>query len=120
VNDPLAALLQPLGLASSAFPPDSRYAGVPTAKFATPDGRTVSYVTRRVLPQPSELVTLQHVAIHEGERLDRLAARHLGDPLAFWRICDANGAMQPDDLTARPGSTIRLTLPAGIPGAPRA
>jgi len=53
----------------------------------------------------------------EGDRLDNIAAANLGDPLAFWRICDSNNAMRPEDLTATPGAAIRITLPQGIPGA---
>jgi hypothetical protein len=47
-----------------------------------------------------------------------VAAQYLGDPLAFWRLCDANGALQPEDLTANPGSTISIPLPAGVGTAP--
>jgi hypothetical protein len=33
-----------------------------------------------------------------------------------WRLCDANGAMRPDELTETPGRRLRITLPEGIPG----
>ena len=36
-------------------------------------------------------------------------AQYLGDPEQFWRICDANDAMRPDDLTAEVGR--RLLIP---------
>jgi len=49
------------------------------------------------------------------DRLDRLAATHLGDPIQFWRIADGNGAQVPSELE-RPGDTLRLTLPAGLGG----
>ena len=52
----------------------------------------------------------------EGERLDIIAAQHLGDPEQFWRLCDANGAMRPDELTETVGRRLRITLPEGIPG----
>ena len=55
----------------------------------------------------------------EGERLDNIAAQYLGDPEQFWRICDANGAMRPDELTETVGRRLRITLPEGIPGAPQ-
>jgi hypothetical protein len=117
MSDPLQALLAPLGLASSAFPATSRYNGVPTATVMAADGTTITYVTRRVVPQPDSLATLQTITIRDGDRLDRLAGQFLGDPTAFWRICDANGAIDPDTLTDTPGRSLRITLPSGIPGA---
>ncbi len=117
MTDTLQSLLAPLGLASSAFAPTSRYSGVATATITTPDGRIITYVTRRVVPQPSAFATLQTITIKDGDRLDIIAAQYLGDPTAFWRICDANGAIRPDSLIEEPGQTLRITLPAGIPGA---
>jgi hypothetical protein len=38
----------------------------------------------------------------------------------FWRICDANGAMQPEELTQTVGRRLRITLPEGIPTTPNA
>ena len=43
-------------------------------------------------------------------------ARFLGDATQFWRVCDANRAMWPDDLMVI-GESLRITLPEGIPGA---
>jgi hypothetical protein len=36
---------------------------------------------------------------------------HLGDSEQFWRVADANNAMNPFDLTAEPGKTIRVAVP---------
>ena len=44
-----------------------------------------------------------------------LTARYIGDPEQFWRVCDANRALLPDELTAAAGSVIRITLPEGVP-----
>ena len=52
----------------------------------------------------------------EGERLDNLAAQYIGDSELFWRICDANRAMRPAELTETLGRLLRITLPEGIPG----
>ena len=52
-----------------------------------------------------------------GDRLDNLAAHYIGDPEQFWRICDANNALRPHELTQRVGRRLRITLPEGIPGA---
>jgi hypothetical protein len=54
--------------------------------------------------------------VTQGERLDIIAATYLGDPEQFWRICDANNAMRPDELTETPGRQLRITLPEGIQG----
>ena len=37
-------------------------------------------------------------------------------PRQFWRVCDANAAMRPDELTETIGRRLRITLPEGIPG----
>ena len=52
----------------------------------------------------------------EGERLDHIAAKYLGDPEQFWRLCDANGAIRPNELLEPVGRRIRITLPENIPG----
>lgn len=102
------------------FPPTSRYAGIETATFETVDQRTITYLRRRFVPAPERFALLQEHTVTEGERLDNLAAHYLGDPEQFWRLCDANGVLRPDDLTATIGRRIRITLPEGIPGAPHA
>lgn len=97
------------------FPITSRYYGVATRKLETAEGEGYAYLGRRFLP-PSE--SLEQVATHtvsDGERLDHVANEHLGDPEQFWRICDANDAMRPDDLLTV-GRTLRITLPEGITG----
>ena len=61
---------------------------------------------------------LQEHAVVEGDRLDNIAATYLGDPEQFWRLCDANRAMFPSELTDEVGRRLRITLPEGIPGPP--
>jgi hypothetical protein len=103
-------------LRTSRFAPNSRYFGIQTATHQTPDGRQVTYLTRRFISDPSKLHLLQeHLVQDQSERIDNLAAQVLGDPLQFWRICDANGALRPVDLV-RVGATIRITLPEGVTG----
>lgn len=72
---------------------------------------------RRFLPQPGDLAQMQSYSTVQGDRLDVIASRYLGDPELFWRICDANGAMRPSSLTDTAGQTLRICLPAGITGA---
>lgn len=121
--DPLQALqamLQPASLRQTLFPPTSRYHGIETATLETAGGRTVIFIRRRFLPSPEDLSLVQEHVVSEGERIDNIAALYLGDPEQFWRICDANAAMRPDELTEIIGRRLRITLPAGITGAPSA
>ncbi len=101
------------------FPPTSRYAQVATATLTAPGGTEIVYLTRRFLPAPERLALLQEHTVSEGERLDNISFAYLGDPEQFWRLCDANRAMRPDELM-EVGRTLRVTLPDGIPGAPHA
>jgi hypothetical protein len=97
------------------FPPNSRYNGVATAEMAGPDGEKIVYLRRRFVPAPSTLVPVGEVQVQGGDRLDRLAATNLGDPIQYWRIADGNGAQVPSELE-RPGDSLRLTLPASLGG----
>lgn len=100
------------------FPPTSRYANVETAEVEVGPGRTVTFVRRRFVPQPDRFVLLLEHAVVDGDRLDNVTAKYLGDPEQFWRVADANGAMRPEELTETVGRRLRITLPEGIPGAP--
>ncbi len=102
------------------FSPASRYFGIETSQFELPDGRTVVYVRRRLVPPPERFDLLHEHVVKEGERLDIITALELGDPEQFWRVCDANGAMRPEELTETAGRRLRITLPEGIPGIPNA
>ena len=93
------------------FKHTSRYYPIETAEYTTPDGRIIAYKRRRLLPHGEDLPLLVEVTVMQGDRLDLIAARTLGDPEVFWRICDANNSMDPLDLTAIPGRIIRVPLP---------
>jgi hypothetical protein len=97
------------------FPPTSRYAGTELATLAMDDGEQRVYLRRRFVPASTRFALLRWHTVIDGERLDRIAAQELGDPLAFWRLCDANDAMRPDALAERIGRRLRVTLPEGIP-----
>jgi hypothetical protein len=60
---------------------------------------------------------LQEHRVQQADRLDNIAARYLGDPEQFWRLCDANGVLRPEALIETIGNRIRITLPEGIPAA---
>ena len=103
-------------LKPATFAPTSRYAQVATTTLVRPDGTMVPYLQRRFLPASSSLALLTQHRVQLGDRLDNVAAEYLGDPLQFWQICDANDAVNPDDLTTTVGALLRITLPAGVPG----
>ncbi len=118
MNDPrkaLEALLQPGGSSTLRFPPSSRYHAVGTTSLETPDGRTIVYLKRRVVPPPERFALLTEHEVVQGDRLDNVTAKHLGDPEQFWQLCDANGAIDPAELE-EVGRRLRITLPEGIPG----
>ena len=102
------------------FPATSRYFNIETATVETRPGRTVIYLKRRFVPPPERFSLLEEHVVVQGDRLDNITARYLGDPEQFWRVCDANGAMRPDELTEEIGRRLRITLPEGIPGIPNA
>jgi nucleoid-associated protein YgaU len=122
MKTPLQALIQ-LGMVPTVtFPANSRYYASKTLTYVTPAGEAITYLARRIVPQPGEpnFATIATHTVRQGDRLDLIAARHLGDPLVFWLICDANGAIEPADLVATPGTVLNITTPLGVPGAPNA
>ncbi len=96
------------------FSSTSRYVGLPTTTLTVPgpDGTTqqVTYVTRRLLPRVEDHTLLTEHTLAPGERLDHVAARYLGDPAQFWRLCDAAGAVRPADLE-RTGQRLPISMP---------
>ncbi len=122
MNDALKTLdtiLRGAAAGTQAFPPNSRYHGIPTTVYVDVRGRELAYLMRRFVPQAEEFALVSEHATVEDERLDQIAARYFGDPELFWRLADANGAVNPEELTATLGRRLRITLPRGIPGTPR-
>lgn len=111
-------LLNPTALEATLFPATSRYHGLGIRTFTTDDGKEIKYLARRFVPDPQRFETLRVHSVVQGDRLDNVTASYLGDPEQFWRIADANYAMNPHELTATAGRPIRITLPEGIPGVP--
>ena len=93
------------------FEPTSRYYNLESKTFTMADGREVAYVARRFIPDMDAAVILGEHTVGEGERLDNITARAIGDPQQFWRIADANRAMNPFDLTAEIGRKLVIAMP---------
>lgn len=115
MDSALAALITSAAGTGAPTSPSSRYYGAPTQQLTLPDGRVVMYLARRIIPQAATYPATQSYVIVQGDRLDNLANRFLGDPQLYWMICDANSAVDPDELTAEPGYSIEIPLAAGIP-----
>jgi hypothetical protein len=96
------------------FPRTSRYYNVETAEWPASEGRTIVYLRRRFLPPPTAAIGVEHTVI-QGQRLDNITAQYLGDPEQFWRLCDANNAMRPAELTETIGRRLRIPLIQGGP-----
>jgi hypothetical protein len=98
------------------FEPTSRYAALETVQLMVPDSdgrpRVIAYKRRRLLPPADGATTLVEHTVSQGERLDNITARYLGDPTQFWRVCDANRVLRPDELE-EVGRVIQIALPQG-------
>ncbi len=116
----LEQILEGPPLDATAFPASSRYHGISTLQMVAADGSPMVYLRRRLVPMPDRFALLTVHSVREGDRLDNITARYLGDPLQFWRVCDANGVMKPDELAGEVGNEILITLPEGMPGGKNA
>lgn len=96
------------------FDPASRYFPIEIATIAVPDAedgtRDVRYVRRRVIPSAADSTTLVEHTVTQGERLDQITARYIGEPTQFWRICDVNNVMQPEELEET-GRVVDIAMP---------
>ncbi|MGV9809024.1 hypothetical protein [Micromonospora chersina] len=94
-----------------------RYDSVPVAGTTVPDGagglREVRYLRRRPLPDLRDVRAAATHRVTAGDRLDLISHRYLGDATAWWRIADANGALDPEALTGpdAEGELIVIPLP---------
>ncbi len=117
MNPYLPSIPAPGSIEQSLYPPQSRYHGLAILRLPDAEGRgETAYLSRRFLPPSERHVELRVHRVVQGERLDNITAQYLGDPEMFWRLCDANGATRPDELTETPGRMIRITLPDGFMG----
>jgi nucleoid-associated protein YgaU len=118
MNYPLMAMVQLGVVPPVTFPTDSRYYGFGVQYYNAPNGQVIAYLARRIVPQAGapNFATINQYTVHQGDRLDLIAAKYLGDPLMAWLICDANGAIRPHDLVATPGRVLAITTPQGVPG----
>jgi hypothetical protein len=86
----------------------SRYQQTESKSLVDSRGREVRYKLVRFIPDTRPAYGY---AVLAADRLDNVAFAVFHDPERFWRICDANRAMWPPELTSEPGRII------GIPAA---
>jgi len=108
------AIFQLTGLQASPFAQNSRYVGIDTGTLTNASGQTLAYLRRRFVPPATAFAAIGQHTVGQGERLDNMAWEFLGDPELYWRLCDANGAMRPEELE-QTGRVLTITLPQGVP-----
>lgn len=115
-RDPLQELLAAGAIETGSFPQNSRYHGVALAQTTRADGTVVPYLRRRFVPDPFRFPVLGRHQVQQGDRADLIAARHFGDPQLWWRLADANGVIDPRELTATIGRWLLITAQADAAG----
>lgn len=92
------------------FSVNSRYYEIETNKWCDSSEREFIYLRRRFVPIPKKNpVQIEHI-VTQDERLDNITAKYLSDPEQFWRICDANNALRPEELTSTLGRRLRIPV----------
>jgi hypothetical protein len=96
--------------------PNSRFAGLPVLEVTAPDGsrRHVIGLGLRGTGAAGDRVH----PVRQGEAIDLIAVRLLGDERLWWRILDVNPAVYP--LDPGPGDVLRLPDPVPATRANRA
>lgn len=102
----------------------SRYAKSGTSILTSESGKQIAYINRRILPPlPTTSYSIDNnvlsdienvtMTVSAGDRLDNIAARTIGDPEQYWKICDINDFMHPLDLTLNPGRVLIIPMQGG-------
>lgn len=96
------------------FDKNSRYYNIEEATIQVrgEDGETatVIYKKRRFIPGEQNMTAILEHSVTEGDRLDNITARYLGDPVQFWRLCDSNLILNPEELMDI-GRRIKIAMP---------
>lgn len=90
------------------FHRNSRYRDLPQHVWKGPDGVEVVYVARRPVPRRRDVGADERTVVGPDERLDLVSNRVLGQPEAFWRLCDANGVLDPFSASGDGGRVLRV------------
>jgi len=93
------------------FDRTSRYYALDNATYQEQDGHHIIYKRRRFLPKGATMQVISVVSASPDDRLDLITARTLGVPDQFWRVCDANNAMNPFNLIEETGGLLAIAQP---------
>jgi hypothetical protein len=99
-------------MSEDKFAANSRYAATQTLAYTRPDGSQVRYLRRRFIPRNDGMVLAEHQVV-EGDRPDTIAAKTLGDPEQFWRVCDVNYCLHPRELVSDIGRRLLIAILTG-------
>jgi hypothetical protein len=91
------------------FASGSRYERVPQAVYVGRSGRPIPYVLLRTFP--AHAPTERTIVLRDGDRLDLVSFRFYGDPEQYWRICDGNRVLRPEDVEV---AGRRLLIPLAV------
>lgn len=86
------------------FTKASRYADLPTVEATDGEGRKVTAVTLRRLPEPAGMA----LSVTAADQLDAIAEQCYRDPTRFWHVADANGELDARDLLSPVGRIISV------------
>lgn len=86
------------------FTSNSRYAKTPTVTTTDGEGREVTAVRLRKLPEPGG----DDVTVAAADQLDVIAEQCYRDPTRFWHIADANAELDARDLLIPVGRPLRV------------
>jgi nucleoid-associated protein YgaU len=112
--NPLEMLVKSAAGTGAPTNPTSRYYGFAVSTLSRADGKKIAYLQRRMVPQPEIYASVTNYIVVDGDRIDNVAAKYLGDPLLYWMICEANGASDPDALMSQVGRRIKIPLAASM------
>lgn len=112
ISDPVQMLIDAGAIPQSPYSESSRYRGVALATFARPDGTTIAYGKRRLIPPRREIAIAATHLVRGGERPDLIAHAAYGQALLYWRIADGNAVIDPNELTDEIGARIALPVPS--------
>lgn len=97
-------------------PQGSRFAGLPLLEVTAPDGTRRHVIGLRLTATGA--AGEQTHRVRQGEAVDLIARRRLGDEQLWWRLLDVNPLRYPLDLT--PGEQLSLPEPGPATRANRA
>jgi hypothetical protein len=98
------------------IPQGSRFAGLPVFEVTAPDGGRRHVLGLRL--RSTDPASGETHRVRQGESIDLIARRRLGDEQLWWRVLDANPLRYPLDLT--PGELLQLPAAAQATRASRA